>query len=137
VTEFGMSDRLGPRTFGDRQEMVFLGREISEQRDYGDKVADAIDEEVNRIIEAAHAKATAVLTEQKSVLERLARTLIAEETLEGDRLDAVFRGESVSTTPSAPPPVAPGEADAQAKASVEPKKAPPVILPIPKQAPAS
>ncbi|GAJ09464.1 unnamed protein product, partial [marine sediment metagenome] len=48
VTDFGMSDKLGPRTFGDKQEMVFLGREISEQKDYGDKVADTIDEEISK-----------------------------------------------------------------------------------------
>jgi len=50
VTDFGMSDKLGPRTFGDKQEMIFLGREISEQKDYGDKIANTIDEEVDRII---------------------------------------------------------------------------------------
>ncbi len=54
VTDFGMSDKLGPRTFGDKQELVFLGREISEQKDYGDKIADAIDEEVNKIIQQAY-----------------------------------------------------------------------------------
>ncbi len=137
VTEFGMSDKLGPRTFGDRQEMVFLGREISEQRDYGDKVADAIDEEVNRIIQEAHNKATDILNTNKETLIRLAKTLISEETLEGDRLDAVFQGE-VEPSSSIPPatPQATGDADTQSKA-VEPKKAPPVIRPFPKQAPAS
>jgi len=53
VTDFGMSDRLGPRTFGDKQELVFLGREISEQRDYSERFALEIDKEVNKIIESA------------------------------------------------------------------------------------
>ena len=66
VTDFGMSDKLGPRTFGDKQEMVFLGREISEQKDYGDKIADAIDEEVNKIIQQAHKTADGILGENKS-----------------------------------------------------------------------
>ncbi len=133
VTDFGMSERLGPRTFGDRQEMVFLGKEISEQRDYGDKVADAIDEEVDRIIQEAHNRATEILTENKDTLVRLATTLIAEETLEGDRLEAVFRGEPVSPkspASSSTPPEAP-------KPASEPKKTPPVLRPYPGQAPAS
>ena len=136
VTEFGMSDRLGPRTFGDRQEMVFLGREISEQRDYGDKIADTIDEEVNKIIQDAHNKATEILTTHKETLIRLAQTLIIEETLEGDRLDAVFSGQVGPSTPPPIPPQTSGEAESQSKVA-EPKKTPPVIRPIPKQAPAS
>jgi len=75
VTDFGMSDKLGPRTFGDKQEMVFLGREISEQKDYGDKVADEIDEEINRIIQSAHRVAKRILTENKPTLKRVAEEL--------------------------------------------------------------
>src|SRR3990170_3083060 len=90
VTDFGMSDKLGPRTFGDKQELVFLGREISEQRDYGDKMADAIDNEVNGIIQEAYETARRILTENRDKLVHLAERLIAEETLEGDGLDALF-----------------------------------------------
>jgi cell division protease FtsH len=136
VTDFGMSERLGPRTFGDKQEMVFLGREISEQRDYGDKVADVIDEEVNRIIQDAHAQATEILMANKDTLIRLAKTLVVEETLEADRLEAVFKGPDA--TPGTPTPTQPAStgSEAQAKAPPEPRKAPPVINPFPKQAPA-
>ncbi|OGO36705.1 MAG: hypothetical protein A2147_03480 [Chloroflexi bacterium RBG_16_57_8] len=138
VTDFGMSDRLGPRTFGDKQEMVFLGREISEQRDYGDKIADAIDEEVNRIIADAYARASQILTENKAILVRLAQTLVTEETLEADRLEAVFAGTTEvpgsGQTPTPSAAASPGEA--QSKPSPEPKKAP-VIRPYPNQAPAS
>src|ERR1035437_3698332 len=87
VTDFGMSDRLGPRTFGDKQELVFLGRDISEQRDYGDKIADIIDEEVNRLIENAYSTAKRILTENRSKLVQLAERLLVKETLEGDELD--------------------------------------------------
>jgi cell division protease FtsH len=136
VTDFGMSDKLGPRTFGDKQEMVFLGREISEQRDYGDKVADEIDEEVNRIIQEAHAKATEILTKNKETLVRLAQTLIVEETLEAERLEAVFRGpEPLAIVPPPSQPAA-GDAGVSQKTPPEPKKAAPVISPFPKQAPA-
>ena len=54
VTRYGMSERLGPRTFGRKEELVFLGREISEQRDYSEKVAEEIDDEVRRIIDKAY-----------------------------------------------------------------------------------
>jgi cell division protease FtsH len=91
VTDFGMSDKLGPRTFGDKQELVFLGREISEQKDYGEKVADAIDTEVNRIIQQAQETAKEILTKNRSKLELIAQKLIAEETLEGEELEALFK----------------------------------------------
>jgi cell division protease FtsH len=91
VTDFGMSDKLGPRTFGDKQEMVFLGREIAEQKDYGDKLADAIDAEINRIIQQARDTAKAILTKNRSKLELIAKKLIAEETLEGEELEALFK----------------------------------------------
>ena len=137
VTDFGMSDKMGPRTFGDRQEMVFLGREISEQKDYGDKVADAIDEEVNKIIQQAHETAEKILTENKSKLVLLAEKLIAQETLEGEELEAVFSetapkpAKKVITTPT-PVPVEP---IAEAKPEAKPKKAPVVPRLVPKQAP--
>ena len=99
VTDFGMSDKLGPRTFGDKQELVFLGREISEQKDYGDKVADAIDEEVNKIIQRAHETAEKILTENKSKLVLLAEKLITQETLEGEKLEALFNEPLPSPLP--------------------------------------
>jgi len=98
VTDFGMSDKLGPRTFGDKQEMVFLGREISEQKDYGEKVADLIDEEVNRIIRDAHEAAKGILTENKAKLVRIAERLITQETLQEQELEELF-SELASVTP--------------------------------------
>jgi cell division protease FtsH len=128
VTDYGMSDKLGPRTFGDKQELVFLGREISEQKDYGDKVADAIDEEVNKIIQSAHRAAKRVLSENKARLIKLAKELIAKETLEGEELEAVL---SESATPrrkvAAKEVLAPAKPKAKTKAV--PKEA--KILPEP------
>ncbi|MFH1639992.1 MAG: ATP-dependent zinc metalloprotease FtsH [Chloroflexota bacterium] len=103
VTTWGMSDKLGPRTFGNKQEMVFLGREISEQRDYGDKVADLIDEEVNRIIQEAHETARKILTENKAKLIQVAQKLIAKETLEGEELDALFNESAPASAPKPTP----------------------------------
>ncbi|MFC1991887.1 ATP-dependent zinc metalloprotease FtsH [Chloroflexota bacterium] len=138
VTDFGMSDKLGPRTFGDKQEMIFLGREISEQKDYGDKIADLIDEEVDSIIQAAHEKARKILTENKTKLIEIAQKLLVDETLEGESLDVLLGKRKKSTkqkTPSKVPP-APVEIKAEvAKPRSRTRKAP-IINPLPNQAPA-
>jgi cell division protease FtsH len=90
VTEYGMSRELGPRTFGHKEEMVFLGREISEQRDYSDKVAEQIDEEVRKIIDDAYNVAKKALGDNKARLIYIAKKLVIEESLEGPDLEAAF-----------------------------------------------
>jgi cell division protease FtsH len=100
VTEYGMSQKLGPRTFGQRQELVFLGREISEQRDYSDKIAQEIDEEVHNIIQRAYNTARQILTANKEKLRQLAQELIAHETLDEPELDKIFEGLTPQPTPS-------------------------------------
>ena len=90
VTEYGMSRRLGPRTFGRREELVFLGREVSEQKDYGEKIADEIDNEVHEIIQHAYDVAKDVLTENRAKLVLMAEELIAKETIEGQELEDLF-----------------------------------------------
>ena len=92
VTEYGMSKKLGPRTFGQRQELVFLGREISEQRDYSDKIAQEIDEEVYDIIHRAYSTAKKILADNKARLQQLAQELIAHETLDETDLNKIFEG---------------------------------------------
>src|SRR5687767_10155058 len=90
VTEFGMSDKLGPLAFGKRDELVFLGREIGEQRNYSDEVAKMIDEEVRAIIDRCYAKAMDVLVRYKERLVQLAERLVAEETIEQDDFETMF-----------------------------------------------
>ncbi len=139
VTDFGMSDKLGPRTFGDKQEMVFLGREISEQKDYGDKIADAIDREINRIIWEAHETASVILTENKSKLVLFAEELITKETLEGQDLEAIFSGviaKPARKVKAKPIPV-PVKPVAEARPELKPKKTPAVPRLVPKQTPAA
>jgi len=102
VTMWGMSDKMGPRTFGQKEEMIFLGREISEQRDYSEKTALQIDSEVSKLIDEAHASALKILTENKDKLTFLAEALVTKETLEGDALEAAFNGKA----PPPPPPPA-------------------------------
>ena len=102
VTEYGMSKKMGPRTFGRREELVFLGREISEQKDYGDKIADEIDEEVQQLIQQAHSVASGILAENKGKLVQLAEELIARETIEGEELEALFNKPVTEAAPKDP-----------------------------------
>jgi cell division protease FtsH len=82
VTTYGMSEKLGPLTFGDREELVFLGREIAEQRNYSDEVAEEIDAEVRRIMDEAYGRAKSILTTRQDKLEVIARRLIEVETID-------------------------------------------------------
>ncbi|MEK7217286.1 MAG: hypothetical protein AAB289_17010, partial [Chloroflexota bacterium] len=91
VTQYGMSEKLGPRTFGRKEELVFLGREISEQRNYSEKIAEDIDAEVQQFITDAYQRAEEILTIHRGKLDRLAERLIAQETLEGQELEQIFR----------------------------------------------
>jgi cell division protease FtsH len=92
VTQYGMSENLGPLAFGKKEEMVFLGREISEQRNYSDEVAAKIDAEVRSIIDRAFERATEALTKHREVLDRLAALLIENETIESEEFEALFEG---------------------------------------------
>jgi len=139
VTDFGMSDKLGTRTFGNKQEMVFLGREISEQRDYSERFALEIDREINKLIKEAYDVAMKVLTDNKEKLVSLAEKLIAKETLEGEELEEAFKEISLpgatkrvrkTRIPAPVKPVAEGEK------VTKPKKAPAVPQLVPKQTPA-
>jgi cell division protease FtsH len=92
VTQYGMSEKLGPLAFGKKEEMVFLGREISEQRNYSDEVAAKIDAEVREIIDNAYNRAKEALTSQRAVLDRLAALLIEKETVEAEEFESLFEG---------------------------------------------
>jgi cell division protease FtsH len=134
VTEFGMSNKLGLRTFGDRQEMVFLGREISEQKDYSDRVALEIDREVDKIIKDAHDVATGILEENRAKLVHLAKTLIARETLSGDELEEVLKAPIPDDIDTETP--VPAAATATTTAPVTEEKSKPKRKPRTKKAPA-
>jgi cell division protease FtsH len=139
VTDFGMSQKLGPRTFGDKQELVFLGREISEQKDYSDDTAKLIDDEIHAIIEQAHQTACKVLTENKSKLILIAENLIAKETLEKEDLEALLSKGAAKHRRKAkvkPTPV-PVEPTAEKEPAAQPGKAPAVPRLVPKQTPAT
>ncbi|MCG3208063.1 MAG: ATP-dependent zinc metalloprotease FtsH [Anaerolineae bacterium] len=90
VTRYGMSEKLGPLMFGEKDEMVFLGKEIGEQRNYSEEIARQIDREVRRIVEIAYNKANKVLQENRAKLEEIAERLLQEETLDRAAFDAMF-----------------------------------------------
>ena len=90
ITRYGMSDKLGPRTFGKREELVFLGREISEQRDYSDKVAETIDDEVHSLIDTAYDRAKDLLVEHNDKLVALAKYLMEHETADAPDLEKIL-----------------------------------------------
>ena len=94
VTRYGMSDKLGPRTFGKREELVFLGREITEQRDYSDRIAEDIDTEVHLLVDEAYSAARDTLLENNDKLHQIAQYLIKHETVEGDQLLELFDSEA-------------------------------------------
>jgi len=93
VTRYGMSERLGPMVWGQKEELVFLGREIGEQRDYSEKVAQEIDEEVRRIINTAYERAKEVLLVNKERLIAIAEALMEKETLDEKEFEAFFQTE--------------------------------------------
>lgn len=91
VTEWGMSEKLGPLTFGTKQEEVFLGRDIARQRNYSEDVAALIDEEVREFVHTAHERAKAILLDHKDALDKLSEALLQKETLEGKELEELLK----------------------------------------------
>jgi cell division protease FtsH len=95
VCEWGMSEKLGPLTFGKKEEEIFLGREIAQHRDYSEQTAILIDEEVKKIVNSAMDKADTILRDHQPILHRLAENLLEREILDGDEIDKIIRGETL------------------------------------------
>ncbi|EQB64048.1 MAG: ATP-dependent zinc metalloprotease FtsH [candidate division Zixibacteria bacterium RBG-1] len=94
VCDWGMSERLGPLTFGKKEEQIFLGREIAKHRDYSEKTAQEIDEEVKRIVTAAEKRATELLSANLNKLHKLAKALLEKEILDGMEIDMIIADEN-------------------------------------------
>lgn len=95
VCEWGMSEKLGPLTFGKKEEEIFLGREISQHRDYSEDTAIIIDEEVRTIVNRGMERAMKVLNENMDILHRLSGALLEREILDSDEIDRIMRGEAL------------------------------------------
>jgi cell division protease FtsH len=91
VTEWGMSEKLGPLTFGKKDEQIFLGREIARHKDYSEKTAIEIDEEVKRLVIEAYNTAKNLLTENRDLLEMFAKNLLEKETMDGAEIDVLIQ----------------------------------------------
>src|SRR5439155_19187527 len=105
VCELGMSEDLGPLTFGKKEEMVFLGREIASHKDYSDETAELIDKEVRDMVEGAYNRALTLLRDNMEKVKIIAETLLEREVMDGDEMNRVLRGEKLE-------PVRPSEPDA-------------------------
>jgi len=90
VTQYGMSENLGPITYGSTQELIFLGREITSERNYSEKIAAEIDREVKKIITRAYETARRIINQKRAILERIAKQLISVETLEKEEFEALL-----------------------------------------------
>ena len=92
ITKYGMSETMGPLQFGQQDEMVFLGRELAEQRNYSEEVAEQIDAEVHHIVDNAHQRARQLLSTNLDKLHAVAKALLERETLDNDEFEQVFQG---------------------------------------------
>ncbi len=134
VTQYGMSPQMGPMVFGQRHELIFLGREIGEQRNYSEQVAREIDKEVNRIVTESYDRATAILTEHEELLQAIAEKLIEVETLDADEFEAFFVGVNGAPPRKHEPLETPGPAAPQRDNA--PSADHPASAPSPRPAPA-
>jgi cell division protease FtsH len=109
VTRLGMSDDLGPMVYGQKEELIFLGREISEQRDYSEEIAVKIDQEVRNLVSDAHDRAREILVKYRDQLDTVANTLIEVETLNREDFEALFNEPVQPKNAGTPVPVAAGD----------------------------
>ncbi|HEX9113571.1 MAG TPA: cell division protein FtsH, partial [Nitrospirota bacterium] len=93
VTEWGMSDKLGPLAYGKKEEQIFLGREIAQHRDYSEHTAIEIDEEVKRIVSDNYERAKKLITDRRDILDRLTAALLEKETLDGPEIELIVHGQ--------------------------------------------
>lgn len=104
VTEWGMSDKLGPVLYVDNSEEVFLGKSVTQSKNMSEETARVIDAEIKRLVCEGHEAALKILTDKKDEWERLAQALLEYETLSGEEIQALLRGEEISKTTEAPVP---------------------------------
>lgn len=98
VCEWGMSEKLGPLTFGKKEEEIFLGREFARHRDYSEETARLIDDEVRNIVAKGYEKAKEIIQSNMAILHKLAYTLLEKEVLDSNQIDAIIKGENVLAT---------------------------------------
>jgi cell division protease FtsH len=122
VTQFGMSEKVGVIAVGDREQEIFLGREIQQRREISERMSETVDGEVKRILDEAYHRATEIITNSRELLDRLAMALLERETLDREDLGLLSRGEPLPprTLPPAPPTPTPAAAKGSTSAPVRP-----------------
>jgi cell division protease FtsH len=130
VCEWGMSGTMGPLAFGKKEEQIFLGREISQHRDYSEATAVEIDREVKSIVLQGYHSAKTILEAHRDALRNIAEALLEREVLDGEQIAALVRGESLPVPPQSPP-TAGAEVTEQAETTRRPG-----VLPAPGSQPA-
>ncbi len=121
VTQFGMSEVVGPLAVGDKEQEIFLGREFAQRREISERTAQTVDTEVKRLIDEAYARATQIITDNRELLDRIAVALLDRETIDRDDLDRLVKNIPLAPrlppeamTPSTPPSAKPGVTPARA-----------------------
>ncbi len=134
VCEWGMSDEMGPLTFGKKEEQIFLGREIAQHQDYSENTAIQIDQEVRRIVSSNYDRARDALMGHKDALAKIADELLSREVLDGEQVRKVVAGEELQAkvVPPGPPAVA-VDADPPRSKDRGPVVAPPMPSPLPQE----
>ena len=133
VCEWGMSEEIGPLTYGKKEEQIFLGREIAQHQDYSENTAMQIDKEVKKIVMAAYAEATKLLEENRDDLILVAEALLEYETLDGNEVKAVLKGEKIHREVEVEPPDAP---EPEQEEKEQEKSLPSLVNPDERPAPA-
>jgi cell division protease FtsH len=133
VTQFGMSEVIGPLAVGDKEQEIFLGREVAQRREISERTAQKVDDEVKRLIDEAYARATQILSENRDLLDRIAVALLDRETIDREDLDRLVRNLPLPPRTPSPDPAAAATPPA-AKPGVTPSRAP--ILGAPPAEPA-
>jgi len=132
VTQFGMSDVVGPIAVGDREAEIFLGREVVQRREISDRTAELVDTELKRILSEAYERARTILTEQRDALDRLAASLLERETLDREEVETVVAGRQLA--PVAPPAVPTAPPSAEGSKDKAPARGPVLGSPPPEPA---
>jgi cell division protease FtsH len=112
VCEYGMSERMGPITYKKPEGEIFMGRDLANSQSYSDQTAQAIDEEVKKIIADCQTRVQKILTDNRAKLEALAKALVEKEVLDGEEINRLVMGEAASPAPESQPGRRPEEGGA-------------------------
>ncbi|HEY0351859.1 MAG TPA: AAA family ATPase, partial [Gemmatimonadales bacterium] len=134
VTQFGMSELIGPLAVGDKEQEIFLGREFAQRREISERTAQMVDDEVKRLIDEAYSRASLILSENRELLDRIAQALLDRETIDRDDLDRLVKNQPLPPRSLPPSEPATAPSNTAAKPGASPARAP--ILGAPPAEPA-